>query len=515
MSLYKSFISKYIVESSENDLSHLLTDLTSVLNSKEDKDQTFDTIEKVLDSVSEEQIKSNQQIQLAFSESGEMSWIKQYTENEKDKLAKIIEEKKNVSIVNDSLKYAELVNLYSQILNRLVKLTNIFDQSGQTELKNLAISALTPFTASIKDDEDKIDAIPDTEEGLSQIETIKHIIENLGLSGVLGNKLKQKSDTISQRTRLTNKTRIIGRLFTALQVAQLPTISNNNIIAPGGDYFRLFKSLEAKNKPWMDLSLNKYVIQNNLAKLSEFNSGARNKESIQEEHQLVYLQACRSWITTYIRSSMDEKRSPDSNNWIKMMTDHAESKFLSNLSSIVLTKEKEIKNFYISRDFNMGNFNGIQIKPNLRLPLYTRVKLIVSKEDRIKESPLRNILKGLATVIGGLGSMIPYQGNAAAAEAAHRQNKAIFNGVKLILRGTASAIGGKQAGRDFDKLTNSDKADKVNEETSPGVSMQTPDSLAGSMDTFSLVGPEKKLVKSKTKSPNKLLKYSDFIKSKK
>jgi hypothetical protein len=510
-------VSTRLFESSDDKLKDLLNDVSSVLTNKEDRDGVFNTLETTLDAIPETEIESNQQIQLTFSESGEMNWMKEYTENEKVKLEQILTEKKNISIINDSERYAELVNLYSQILNRLVKLNKIFELTGNTELKNLTVSALLPFSQSIKDDEAKIDSIPDTEEGLSQIETIKHIIENLGLSGILGNKLKEKSESISQRTRITNKTRIIGRLFTALQVAQLPTISNNNIIAPGGDYFRLFKALEAKNKPWMDLSLGKYVIRNNTAKLSEFNSVARNKESILEEHQIIYLHACRSWITSYIRSSMDERPSSESGVWIKVMTDHAEAKFISNLGSIVFSKEKEIKNYYISRDFNMSNFNGIQLKPNLKLPLYTKVKLIVSKEDRIKESPLRNILSGLVSVIAGMGSMIPYQGNAAAAEAAARQNRAIFNGVKLLLRGSVSAIGGKQAGRDFDKYSEKitgKPEGKLNEDTAPGVEMQTPDSMSGGMDTYSLVGPEKKKAKSKLKGPGKLLKYSDFIKAK-
>ena len=284
----------------------------------------------------------------------------------------------------------------------------------------------------------------------------------------------------------------------------------------------MFKALEKQNSAWMNSSLSKYVFTDS-ARAKEFDTTARQTESVKEEDQLAYLMACRSWSLSYIKGLVDGD-----------LTEKEESNYVTKLGNISTEKEREIKNYYLSRDFNLGNFGGVQLTPEIRLPLYARVKLPVTDEDRKKESPLRNILKGLGQIVTGLFGAIPDKGNEAVAKMARNRNLAIFNGLNAIVKGTVTAVGGKQAGRDYSekvaKLVPGKAAVKedmlslgdapgvvvVNPE-SPGQVMQTPDSLPGNnMDIFSLAGPGKKITstkKSKKKSKKKAAKVNHIVSS--
>jgi hypothetical protein len=136
--------------------------------------------------------------------------------------------------------------------------------------------------------------------------------------------------------------------------------------------------------------------------------------------------------------------------------------------------------------------------------------------------------------VTGLFGAIPDKGNEAVAKMARNRNLAIFNGLNAIVKGTVTAVGGKQAGRDYSekvaKLVPGKAAVKedmlslgdapgvvvVNPE-SPGQVMQTPDSLPGNnMDIFSLAGPGKKITstkKSKKKSKKKEAKVNHIVSS--
>ena len=232
---------------------------------------------------------------------------------------------------------------------------------------------------------------------------------------------------------------------------------------------------------------------------------------------------------------------------------------MTKLENMEKEKEREIRNYYISKDINMGNFKGIQLKPDVRLPLYTRVKLAVSEEDRIAESPLRNILKGLGQLAAGLLSGIVDKGDPIVAKRNADQNRAIFNGIMSIVRGGVTAVGGKQAGRDFDKgvekvtkklrtdaiglkpyekgegaqffksaegktgrertlredmLSISDAgAPTINPET-PGQTHQVPGTLPTGTDPLFLAGPGKKASKKKKTIGKKVLSFGDFLKGK-
>ena len=215
-------------------------------------------------------------------------------------------------------------------------------------------------------------------------------------------------------------------------------------------------------------------------------------------------------------------------------TEKEESNYVTKLENVSTEKEKEIKNYYLSRDFNLGNFGGVQLKPEIKLPLYSRVKLPVTEEDRKKESPLRNLLKGIGQIAVGLFGAIPDRGNEMVAKSARSRNLAIFNGLNSIVKGTVTAVGGKQAGRDYSekvaKLVPAKGAVKedmlslgdapgvvtVNPEA-PGQALQTPDSLPGNnMDIFALAGPGRKITKpskSKKKSKKKASKVTNTVSS--
>jgi hypothetical protein len=357
----------------------------------------------------------------------------------------------------------------------------------------------------------------------------KPLIDALGYSKFFAGpiKSKEKEITKNERPSLRKKNRIKEKLMSALSSALLPPMSNGEITPPGGDYYKLFKKLESQNTAWLEAAIKEVLVDS--ARIAQFNNSARTAESALEENQLAYLQISSSWIIKYIESEVDGELS-------KRDTDNA----ISKVKSITQEKEKEIKNYYLSKDFNMKNFKGIQLKPDLRLPLYQKVRLAVSEADRIAESPLKNLLKGLGQIAVGLFSTVPDRGDMELAKRNADQNRAIFNGLYSIIKGGVYGVS-KQGGRDFEKgvekatnkmrldavgLTPYEKGEgpkfyktaekKANEDATgatPGATFQTPDTLpTDNMDTFTLSGPGKK--DKKKKIVKKVSNFSDFLKSK-
>ena len=385
---------------------------------------------------------------------------------------------------------------------------------------------------SMKETERVISDLPNDEKTMEKLQVDwKPLIDALGYSKFFSGpiKAKEKEVTKNERPSLRKKNRIKEKLMSALSSSLLPPMANGEISAPGGDYYKLFKKLEGQNTAWLEAAIKEVLVDS--SRIAQFNNSARTAESSLEENQLAYLQICSSWITKYIESEVDGELS-------KRDTDNA----IAKIKSITQQKEKEIKNYYLSKDFNMKNFKGIQLKPDLRLPLYQRVRLAVSEADRIAESPLKNLLKGLGQIAVGLFSTIPDRGDMALAKKNADQNRAVFNGLYSIIKGGVYGVS-KQGGRDFEKgvekVTNKLRLDavgltpyekgegpkfyksaekKANEDaaptvTSPGVTFQTPATLpSNNMDTFALAGPGKK-IKSK-KIVKKVSNFSDFLKSK-
>jgi hypothetical protein len=415
-------------------------------------------------------------------------------------------------------------NLASDSYKKKVeKLTN---RTEETIKKDIAAS----FTDTAK----VISELPNNGTTMEKLQVDwKPLIDALGYTKFFSAPIKQKEKEIikTERPSLRKKNRIKEKLMGALRSSLLPPMVNGEISQPGGDYYKLFKRLESQNAAWVEASLREVL--GDSSRISQFNASARTTESSLEENQLAYLQVSSTWITKYIESEVDGELS-------KRDTDNG----ISKIKNTTLEKEKEIKNYYLSKDFNMSNFNGIRLRPGVKLPLYQRVKLTVSEADRIAESPLKNLLRGLGQIMVGLFSTIPDRGDAVVAKRNADQNRAIFNGIFSIIKSGAYAVNA-QTGRDLEKgvskVTSKLRLDtigmkpyekgegpqfyksaekKTNEQemasVSPGQVMQTPDSLpSNNMDTFALAGPGRKEKKNKKKSLiTKVSNFNDFLKSK-
>jgi len=402
---------------------------------------------------------------------------------------------------------------------------------------------------SLEEDSKKIEELPDTEEGRESLEiNWKPLIDALGQreANQPAIEKKEKTTPVTSKPNCKKKMMIKNKLLSALSSCLLPRLQGGEILPPGGDYFRLFKSLEKRNMVWMDFAIKKEMPDDGIR--ARFNSGARINESGSESDQLDYLKLCKKWIIQYIESEED-----------CVLNEKDQTQVMTKLENMVKEKEREIRNYYISKDINMGNFKGIQLKPDVRLPLYTRVKLAVSEEDRIAESPLRNILKGLGQLAAGLLSGIVDKGDPIVAKRNADQNRAIFNGIMSIVRGGVTAVGGKQAGRDFDKgvekvtkklrtdaiglkpyekgegaqffksaegktgrertlredmLSISDAGAPTINPEAPGQTHQVPGTLPTGTDPLFLAGPGKKTSKKKKTIGKKVLSFGDFLKDK-
>lgn len=447
----------------------------------------------------------------------------------------------------------EILNFIKGDLTSLAKAEALrvnFDRKGVEKIAKLATSIITnEYAKLILITQEKIEELPDTEDGREYLDiNWKPLLDALGQRPLYKRTIEKKEEKIDRlgRPSVKKKNIIKNRLLSALNGALLPPMSNGEVSEPGGDYFKLFKKLEAQNSAWLELSISQYFKGSD--RLVQFNSN-RSAESAQEEDQLAYLGICKIWIIKYIESELDGSL-PDKDTTVAT----------SKTKNISLEKEKEIRNYYLSRDFNMSNTRGIQLKPDLTLPLYVKVKLAVNEADRIKESPLRNIVKGLGQLVVGLLAGIPNNTDQAAAAANAAQNRAIFNGLLSVIRAGAYATG-KQQGRDFekaaDKITNKLRLDvigltpyrdgegpkffktaegsKSNEAVAsnltedgvlmvnpegtggtPGQIFQTPDMLPSDMDPLSLAGPgkkKKKKSKSKIVVGTRVSNFKDFLKS--
>ena len=288
-----------------------------------------------------------------------------------------------------------------------------FDKKGAQKIVKLTNDIIAnDYAKLILVTSEKIEELPDTEDGREFLDiNWKPLLDALGQRKLYNRTIERKEEKIdrSERPSVKKKNIIKNRLLSALNSALLPPMSNGEVSEPGGDYFKLFKKLEVQNSPWLELSISQYF--KGSSRLVQFNQGARKKESAQEEDQLAYLGICKIWIIKYVESEVDGS-----------LQDKDTTAATNKTKNIALEKEKEIRNYYLSRDFNMSNTRGIQLKPDLTLPLYVKIKLAVNEADRIKESPLRNIVKGLGQLAVGLLAGIPDATNQAVAEKNAAQN---------------------------------------------------------------------------------------------
>ena len=415
-------------------------------------------------------------------------------------------------LMKDELK--DLLDINPEIAEKAKEVTTESHRKKISKISQRVEGAIKKEVAnSLNHNTDVINELPNDEATIEKLQVDwKPLLDALGYSKFYEAPIKKKESLITAKERpsIRRKNRIREKILSAIRLALLPNVANGEISEPGGDYFKLLKSIENNNSAWIESSIREVLVSTD--RISQFNAGPRIQESSLEEDQLAYLNICSNWLIKYINSEVDGELS-------KRETDSA----IARVKTITIEKEKEIKNYYLSKDFNMKNFKGIQLKPNLKLPLYTRIPLTVSEEDRIAESPLRNIAKGLSQIVKGLLSSVPLNINQALAEKNAAQNKAVFTGILSIIRGGTYAVS-KQAGRNLDKTTEkiagkeNTPAKKVNEHdtggVSPGTTMQVPGTMVdNNMDTLSLAGPGKKNKKTKKKSIiPKIASFKDFLK---
>ena len=528
-----------------------INDSTAIATSFEALSQAFDKLP--LSYVSTEKNIDLENIFKSLTDKSRLDFFEKYAKKEENVAISTINRINSIDIDRDPINYRKLYATYVLVSERLLKIYHLVNNQIQAEpvvneaitlddeakkkvnnILNSSKKGIDGLTQILEIEKKRIESVPENSVGDSDLDRIRTILDELGLLSLLRdsvNAKQKKIETDEQKKGAvaTNKKkkRICNRLIDSISLAQLPALSNGEIDAEG-EYYRFFKALEKQNPAWMDLSLEKYVFRSKSEALSSFNASARIKESAKEEDQLTYLAAAYSWCLSYIKSDKDGS-----------LNDKEETNFVTKIDNAKTEKEKEIKNYYLSRDFNLGNFGGIKLKPEIRLPLYAKVKLPVTEADRIKESPLRNFISGLGTIIKGLASMIPDTGNEAFAQKARAQNIAVFNGLNSIVKAGVTLVGGKQAGRDYaEKIPNfGDKgkskvkedmlapvgmagAPLMNPET-PGQFMQTPDSatVPNNMDILSLAGPGKKTKKKKkkqeeTKSSTRVSSFAEFMQSK-
>lgn len=534
-------------------------------NIQDDKTKitSFEGLEKVFDLIPLELTESANSPEMndlvgLLIDKDRIDFLKAYVEKEAKVVNQIANDLKPIFTPKDELNFARSIQAYTTVSQRLLKIHNLMSPAPAKANESRLVEELNPDEDTKKKMEEiarvskeslansyakifniqtkNIESIPETGEGADKLESLIELLSSLGVLSLVKEEAAKKKSRMPKEESLSTKKkkRISVRLLRAIAISQLPAISNQQIDKPG-DYFRLFKSLESQNPAWMDLSIEKYVFGGNAKEVSDFNATARGTESATEENQINYLRANRSWILSYIKSDKDGT-----------LTDKEENNYVSQLETTCTEKEKEIKNYYLSRDFNISNVSGIQIKPEIKLPLYSKVRLAVSESDRLKESPLRNIVGGALAIVGGLFSRIEDKVDSGALAASKARNEAIFKGISAIAKGTVTLVGGKQAGRDYETglekissklnperitLSQDERKGRVKEDMiattdatgyapvnpeAPGQFMQTPNSMAGTMDTFSLLGPGKKSeAKKKSKTAgSKVLTFADFIDSK-
>lgn len=528
---------------------------------------SFEALQQALDQIPLEAIETSPEnlsnvVELLISPE-RIDFLEKFTEAETKTNQNILNSIKKLDREKEETQFINWMATYNRVSERLLKIYSLLNSQEITAIneaiqvdptiKNKVAKIIQLSRAGIEEsvnnlvDQEKrtIAATKPDPEALDKIERYEELMQMLGWASLLNQDIKkvvdylkklEKSDEEEQKTedksqdsedklseklsqRSKYKVRIAKRLIRAIGDSHLPPIENSKVISPGG-YFKLFRSLDDKNKAWMNWSLDNYIFKGAPEQLSKFNSSARFTESPLEEDQILYLKAAKSWILSYIKSdsSYDLDSSIESKTPLAAKT---EDSLITSLENTATSKEKEIVNYYLSKDFNLGNFGGFQINPEIRIQLYQKVKLAVTEEDRKKESPLRNLIQGMGQIIGGLFSQIPDRGDPAAAKAAKDRNMAIVRGLNSIVKAGVTAIGGKQAGRDYtektDKFISPKQKGQVKEDMlslsdssggvvvnpeAPGQVHQTPDAMVSpNSDIFALVGPGKKKKKKKQSSP--------------
>lgn len=380
--------------------------------------------------------------------------------------------------------------------------------------------------------ESKVDSIKDFSDDTNDI--VFNMVFNYKDKEVSLDQAVQRAESRTESTGrrgIRAKKAVFRKIKETLVNAALPIVTNGEIQRPG-DYYRLFVTLDREKGDWMNTVLVNRIFNGDSDQYNKFKS-AIESENPNEDFQTDYLDACHQWVNIFIEDS-----------YMSEFNDKEITEYKETILSIVLEKKKEIKNYYLSKGFNLGNFKSVLINPEIDLPLYKKVSLAVSEKDRKEESSLRNILTGLGSAaLSFFGGGVDIDQSVIARGAQFRKaDREVFRGINKFVKGVVGAAGGKEAARKYqsgmEDRFKSLKQEQVKEDmvapidggsgslNGPGTAIQTPMSLAGDMDTMSLAGPMggdltrstrkkgKKKKKSRSKgstSSSKVLTFQDFI----
>lgn len=423
--------------------------------------------------------------------------------------------KNNLSLIPNSTE--EEKKQYDSVLNKLKKVMANCEKAIAEKMKIIQDEA--------KDSLDDAVETSDPEEAEEKINRVEKTFDDLGLKDLISELIsqirsefeskKKKTEPIARekeenpeekkkKRSISRKKRTITKILDSLKLAMLPEL-DGDAVKTGGGYYALYTALSTKNRLEMDNVINTKVFKTD-QKFEKQAFLGKKSESGSEEDQLSYLNSCRYWTLWYIESGEDGQ----------IESQRELEKLLTEINNVADEKEKEIKNYYTAKDFNLGQFKGLQIKPQIRLPLClsrTRseadceIKLPITYEDRVNESPLKKFYLGATAIVGGLFSNIPDNSDTAFAAKAAARNQAVISGISSIISGTLGLYS-KQASRDYEtgvenvkkrvKETFARPKGGLKEDmlampapvpTQPGQFLQTPDSVPSGMDTFALLGP--------------------------
>lgn len=543
--------SKKILESTQEDIDMDIKSINKRLSDEIGGEEDESIIDSILDDISYEILNRKDESEVEdviklFSDSNKIKSFSKYKSKKSDKINKISKglnkisknlysekDKDREKSNNDFIAAATDLNLELDRANKLVeiyKLNSELDSNANDKVKELsksdkifnkvidsykklATKVLNHLNKEVDNDKDAemvIDDIDKTfdESGISIINiniggketTVKNEIE----------KVKEKEETKKPK-ETKNQRSFIKDTITKLKSSYIPEHLNGKIIKPGG----FFKNILNIRSSYEDALLN--IIQRRAIDLGEDNMYI-DQENIDVKYQISYLDATKYFIDYMIDSYISTKRDRD--------------KLKRLVNNIYIDKAAYIRNKNLARKINMTDFAGLKIKREVKIPLYKTVNIPITNEDLIANSKFSKFKKALGNLGGILGWQKSYV-DQGMARANKMQNRAILQAVANVSKSIAGAIGGEKsknkADLAFKKVGNSLNLELKEDMlapmdsgsvSQPGVVFDTPQSVAGGMDTFSKLGPGKTFKKKKRRKKKKkksnvrsgaVLSFDNFI----
>jgi len=542
--------SKKILESTQEDIGTDIKSISKRLTDEIGGVEDESIIDSILDDITYEILNRKEETDVGdviklFSDSGKLKSFSDYKNKKSSKINNISKnlnkisknlysntDKEREKSNNDFIRAATDLNLELDRANKLVEIYKLNSEMNPEEkdkikelsksdkvfskviesYKKLAKKVIDHLNKKVDKDDDAdliIDDINNTfeESGISIINiniggketTVKDQIE----------KIKVKEDSTKPK-ETKNQRLFIKDTITRLKSSNIPELRDGLIIKTGGFYNNIL-NIQSSYK---DALLN--IIQRRAINLGEDNIFL-DKENADVKYQISYLETIRYFLDYMIDSYISTKRDRD--------------KLKRLVNSLYVDKAAYIRNKNLSRKINMTDFAGLKIKREIKIPLYKTVNIPITNEDIVANSKFSKFKAALGNLGGLLGWQKSYV-DQGMAKANKMQNRAILQAITNVSKSIAGAVGGDKA-RNKTDLAARKVGNALNLElkedmlapmdsggaNQPGAIFDTPQSVAGGMDTFSKLGPGKVKKKSKRKKKKKkankrsssIISFNDFI----